>query len=156
MSTGRIWKVAVIAVAMGLAGLFTGCGGGDSKNSGSVAPSALEGRSYDFSPNTGGQTAVSFTSSTAYTFQHEDGAVEQGTYDAQRDGNTWSAKLINLSGGQQLYIMTFGSENGGTFVLKREGEEDRFGPFTARGTVVPSGDVNNTTTTGTNSGTSAG
>ena len=38
-----------------------------------------------FSPNTGGQTAVSFTSPTDYTFQHETGAVEQGNYEAALD-----------------------------------------------------------------------
>jgi hypothetical protein len=72
---------------------------------------------------------------------HENGAVEQGTYQANLDGNTWTATLLNTTGGQQVYAMTFGSENGGTFVLKREGEDDRFGPFTARGTAIPSGTV---------------
>jgi hypothetical protein len=107
-----------------------------------VAPAALEGRSFDFSPNTGGQTAVSFTSPTAYTFMHENGAVEQGDYQATLDGNTWTATLQNTSGGQQVYVMTFATDQGGTFVLRREGEDDRFGPFTARGTAIPSGDVN--------------
>jgi len=140
---------------------FTGCGGGGgSGNGGQVAPDALQGRSYDFSPNTGGQTAVSFTSPTTYTFQHETGAVEQGTYEAARDGNTWTATLINTTGGQQVYIMTFARETGGSFVLKREGEDDRFGPFTARATAVPDGDVDTDpigdTTTGPGGSTTDG
>lgn len=139
-----------MAAGLAFTMFFTGCGGGDdSSGGGQVAPESLQGRSYNFSPNTGGQTAVSFTSPTDYTFLHETGAVEQGTYESALDGNTWTATLINTNGGQQVYIMTFGSGNGGTFVLKREGEDDRFGPFSARGEPVPSGDVEpGPTTTG--------
>jgi hypothetical protein len=98
---------------------------------------------------------VSFTSPTDYTFLHETGAVEQGNYEAARDGNTWTTTLINTNGGQQVYTMTFGSENGGSFVLRREGEDDRFGPFTARDSAIPSGDVE-PTTTGPGDGTTLG
>src|SRR5688572_14454183 len=121
MSTAKIFRVAAMAAGSAFTMAFTGCGGGGSDAvTGEVAPATLQARSYNFSPNTGGQTAVSFTSPTAYSFQHETGAVEQGTYQAARNGNTWTVTLQNTTGGQQIYEMTFGSENGGTFVLKRE------------------------------------
>jgi hypothetical protein len=148
MNTDKCFRAAAVAAGLALAMFFTGCGGGgDSSGGGQVAPETLQGRSYNFSPNTGGQTAVSFTSPTDYTFQHETGAVEQGNYEAVLDGNTWTTTLINTNGGQQVYIMTFGSGSGGTFVLKREGEDDRFGPFSARDGTIPSGDDPGATTT---------
>ncbi|HUS34289.1 MAG TPA: hypothetical protein VM680_02945 [Verrucomicrobiae bacterium] len=155
MNTEKYFRVAAACAGLAFAMIFTGCGGGDSAGGGGqVAPESLQGRSYNFSPNTGGQTAVSFTSPTDYTFLHETGAVEQGNYEAARDGNTWTTTLINTNGGQQVYTMTFGSENGGTFVLRREGEDDRFGPFSARDSAIPSGDVEpgGTTTAPTTTG----
>jgi hypothetical protein len=97
---------------------------------------------------------VSFTSPTTYTYLHETGAVEQGSYEASRDGNGWSVTLRNTSGGQQIFVMSFGSETGGTFVLKRDGEDDRFGPFTARAETIPDdeGPVGGTTTAPTTTG----
>jgi hypothetical protein len=152
MSTGKNWRAAALVAGFGLAFFFTGCGGGGTDSS-TFAPGTLEARSYDFSPNTGGQTAVSFTSPTAYTFQHENGAVEQGTYQAARDGNLWSVVLSSTTGGQQIYNMTFNNESSGTFVLKREGEDDRFGNFTARGTTIATdGGASTTGDTGTTSG----
>jgi hypothetical protein len=148
MSTGKNWKAAALIAGFGLAFLFTGCGGGDS-GSNTVAPGALETRSYDFSPNTGGQTAVSFTSPTAYTFQHEDGTVEQGTYQALRDGNLWSVTLSSTTGGQQIYNMTFNTGSSGNFVLKRDSEADRFGPFTVRSSTIATDDGSTTTATTT-------
>jgi hypothetical protein len=139
MSTGINWRAAVLAAGFSFTLFFTGCGG--SGGDGAVAPASLQGRSYDFSPNTGGQTAVSFTSDTAYTFQHETGAIEQGSYEAQRDGNNWTVKLLATTGGQQIYQMAFANDSSGTFVLKRDGEDDRFGPFNARSTAVGSGDI---------------
>src|ERR1041385_1823359 len=157
MSTGINWRAAAMAAGFCFTLLFTGCGGGDG-GSDIVAPASLEGRSYDFSPNTGGQTAVSFNSPTAYTFQHEDSTVEQGTYTAARDGNTWTVRLGSTTGGEQVYDMTFASATSGNFVLHRGGEPDRFGPFTARGSAVSSGDVNTTSasTTGSTAGTTDG
>jgi hypothetical protein len=149
MNTENYFRVAVASAGLAVAMFFTGCGGGDSGGGGGqVAPEALQGRSYNFSPNTGGQTAVSFTSPTDYTFLHETGVVEQGNYEAARDGNTWTTTLINTNGAQQVYTMTFASENGGAFVLKREGEDDRFGAFSARDSAIPSGeDPGGSTTT---------
>jgi hypothetical protein len=156
MSTAKYFRVAAMAAGLAFTIVFTGCGGGGG-GGGQAAPDTLEGRSYNFSPNTGGQTAVSFTSPTTYTFMHETGAVEQGSYEASREGNGWTATLRNTSGGQQIYVMSFGSESGGTFVLKRDGEDDRFGPFAARADAIPDGEVDpgpigSTTTSPTTTG----
>src|SRR5216110_1435660 len=115
MSTGMNWRAAVLAAGFSFTLFLTGCGGGG--GDGVVAPASLEGRSYDFSPNTGGQTAVSFTSATAYTFEHETGAVEQGSYEAARDGNNWTVNLQSTTGGVQLYQMAFANDSSGTFIL---------------------------------------
>src|SRR5258706_8741401 len=154
MSTGKHWRAAAGAAGFAFTLFFTGCGGGGDSGTTAVAPASLQGRSYDFSPNTGGQTAVTFASSTVYTYQHETGAVEQGTYQAARDGNTWSVTLLSTTGGQQIYNLTFNSESSGSFVLKRDGEADRFGPFSARSAAVSAGDLS--TTTATTSGDSSG
>ena len=140
MNTGMNWRAAVLAAGLSFTLFFTGCGGsGDGE--GAVAPASLQGRSYNFSPNTGGQTAVSFTSDTAYTYQHETGAIEQGNYEAAHDGNNWTVTLHSSTGGVQTYQMAFANDSSGTFVLKRDGEDDRFGPFTARSTAIGSGDI---------------
>ena len=144
MSTGIKWRAVALAAGISFTLFFTGCGGGGDGD-GTVAPESLEGRSYDFSPNTGGQTAVTFASSSSYTFMHESGAVDQGTYESARNGNTWTATLTSETGGQQVYTLNFGTASGGTFTLRREGEDDRFGPFSARGTAVPVGNVGTTT-----------
>lgn len=133
------WRAAVLAAGFSFTLFFTGCGG--SGDDGAVAPTSLQGRSYDFSPNTGGQTAVSFTSDTAYTYQHETGAIEQGSYQAEQNGNNWTVRLLATTGGQQIFQMAFANNSSGTFVLKRDGEADRFGPFTARSTAIGSGDI---------------
>jgi hypothetical protein len=153
MSTGIKWRAVAVATGLTFTLFFTGCGGDNDSGGGTVAPASLEGRSYDFSPNTGGQTAVSFTSSTAYKFQHETGAVSQGNYEATQDGNKWNVTLVADTGGQQVYEMTFANGTSGNFVLHREGEPDQFGPFTARTSAIPSGgdttgEPPGTTTTG--------
>jgi hypothetical protein len=145
MSTEIKWRAVALAAGISFTLFFTGCGGGGGGD-GTVAPESLEGRSYDFSPNTGGQTAVTFASATSYTFMHETGAVDQGTYEAARNENTWTVTLSSETGGQQLYTLNFGTGNGGNFTLRREGEEDRFGPFTARGSAIPIGNEPGTTT----------
>lgn len=158
MSTGIKWRAVAVATGLTFTLFFTGCGGDKNSGNGNVAPASLEGRSYDFSPNTGGQTAVSFTSSTAYTFQHENGQVSQGNYEATQDGNKWNVTLLADTGGQQAYEMTFANETAGNFVLHREGEPDQFGPFNARTSAIPSGgDTTGNTTDGTTtSGTTSG
>ena len=101
MSTEKKWRAVATAAAFGLAIFFTGCGGGDGTPA-IVAPASLETRSYDLNPNTGGQTAVSFTSATAYTFKHETGATDQGTYQASRTDNTWTVTLVSETGAKPV------------------------------------------------------
>lgn len=120
---------------------FTGCGGGDDGPA-IVAPGSLQARSYNFSESgTGAQAAVSFTSATAYTFQHPTGAIDSGNYVATRDGNTWNVQLNSAGGTQQIFVMAFASAGSGSYVRKRSEEQDRTGTFSPRSSTVPSGDI---------------
>jgi hypothetical protein len=139
MSTGKNWRVAAIAAGLAFTAFFTGCGGGDDEGDvGIVAPGSLAARSYNFSPNTGGQTAVSFVSDNNYNFMHENGAIEQGSYEAVLNGNTWTVALTSTAGGKQIYNMNFLNGTGGNFTLHRSEEEERTGTFSARESVIPS------------------
>ncbi len=151
MSTGKQWRAAATAAGVAMAFFLTGCGGDDGPV-GPVSPPSLATRSYTYSENGGPQTAVSFASSTEYAFQHANGTVEHGSYQATRDGNHYTVSLISTEGGQMLFGMTFSSASSGTYVLKRDGEPDRSGSFTVRGNAVSSGNVDTTpvTTSGAN------
>lgn len=140
MNIGINGKAAAAVAVCAFSILLAGCGG-DEGGVAVVAPASLEARSYNFSESTGAASAVSFTSPNSYTFQHPTGSVEQGSYTGTRDGNTWTATLSSSPGGQQIFIMTFASASGGSYVLKRSEEVDRTGTFAARGSTIPSGNI---------------
>jgi hypothetical protein len=166
MNTRERFKPAIIAASFAMTIFLTACGGGDSGDpapasptpnqpAGTVAPSSLAGRSYDLQEAGGGASAVTFNSTTQYTFQDDTGLVESGSFIANSSGNAWTVTLQG-TGAPKVFTLSFANETTGSYTRQRQGDPVRSGTFTARNTPVSNGGSNGDGTTNgatTNGGT---
>ena len=161
----RIRNIITLIAVCATAAFLTGCGDDhDSSTNGgnnSIAPAALNGRTYTLTDAGAGGTIQFDAAANNYTLT-QGGTTETGTFTATRSGDVWNVTTTNDAGTQtsQLTLTYTGNNGTGTYTLQRPGEAPVNGSFAASGssttgTSTSTGtDTGTSTSTGTNTGTS--
>lgn len=148
----RLRTIIGLIAFCGMAAFFTGCGGdnNDSTPAPGVAPSSLNGRTYTLNDASTGAIITFSQDANTYSIT-KDGSTENGTFTAQKNGNTWVVQTTDATQSTTSTLeLTFSSDGVGSYVYRRPTGNPVQGAFNASsGSTTTGTTTTGTTTTGT-------